>query len=41
MKYPPGLRLNTTSGDNKWANGVRKQKHDLDMHEKIIYGTDV
>jgi hypothetical protein len=43
LKYPPGLRLNT-SGENKWANGVEPvgggQKHDLDMLEKIIHGTD-
>ncbi len=41
-KYPPTLN---TSGEIKWAKGVEpateiKPKHDLDMLEKIIHGTD-
>ena len=41
-KYPPTLN---TSGEIKWAKGVEpageiEQKHDLDMLEKIIRGTD-
>jgi hypothetical protein len=43
VKYPPTLN---TSGKIRWAKGVEpgadmKQKHDLDMLEKIISGTDV
>jgi len=42
VKYPPTL---ITCGDIKWANGVEsatriEPKHDLDILEKIIYGTD-
>ena len=42
VKYPPTLN---TSGEIKWAKGVEpaaeiQQKHDLDMLEKIIHGTD-
>jgi hypothetical protein len=42
VKYPPTLN---TSGEIRWAKGVEpaeeiKQKHDLDMLEKIIHGTD-
>jgi len=42
VKYPPTLN---TSGEIKWAKGVEpaaeiKQKHDLDMLERIIHGTD-
>jgi hypothetical protein len=42
VKYPPTLN---TSGGIKWAEGVEpgteiKRKHDVDMLEKIILGTD-
>jgi hypothetical protein len=42
VKYPPTLN---TSGEIRWAEGVKpgteiKQKHDVDMLEKIILRTD-